>query len=1118
MKKTWRSFNEARAFVHALGFMHIQQWYAYSKSGQRPADIPGQPYKVYTAEWQDWYDWLGVQRWLPFGEARALVQGLGLTSRAQWEMYCKSGNKPTTIPADPTHVYADEWKGLNDWLGIQDKRKKTWLPFQQARAYVHTLGFTTTQQWEVYSKSGQRPDTMPSSPTRAYAVEWKDWYDWLGIQRWRSFKEARACIHELGLTSQPQWQRYCSSGNRPADIPADPIRVYVAEWQGWDDWLGRTERSPQKWRPFLSARAYAQSLGFAERTQWHEYCKSGEKPADIPSRPRRIYATKWQGWDDWLGFQCWRPFVEARAYAQSLGFTSKVQWEVHAQSGALPIDIPPVPENVYDTFKEYRDWLGIRKPGSGWRPFQEARVFAHALGLTTQEQWRAYAKAGGKPADIPAAPDQAYAGEFLGWKDWLNKETWRPFKEARAFVHTLEMMTLSQWQAYCASGEKPTDIPSSPKTVYKGEFRGYQDWLGCIKRWNKKLLLSLLLDIRNHITFLQEYEIYEILDQSGVLPHFCAAFPTRSVQHIMRDLLENGGKVLEEHFARAPRETVQPLHSIDETLGTLPQSWHLHAPVQMTADGLRILDKLAVSSDRLGGEVLEHLITNRVNALWECAMNEGDTAVDALLRTHYESTYFEEIKRRFLVEREAVEALPIPTGWAFTDDQGKTHCPNLMQRRLAWMVRERRRIGNWACPGTGKTLSAILASRVIDAKCTVIFAPLATLDQWEAQLCNAYPDSIVYREINTFLGTAQDQHSYLLFNYEKFQRERRGAFTALLANIQPDFLVFDEIQMLKQSGKQKSHRREALEVLMEACPSCAVLGMSATPVVNNLLEAKKLLEIITGLPFSEIGVRPTVSNALAIHRLLMFYGIRHRPNYEQEVAVKIIRKKRNDLLAQLLEEGKSLLGLEHVLLQAKLESVRPYLRKGVMIYTHYIDGIIEPMRLYLESVMGLTVGIFTGNDKSGLEPFKRGCIDVLIGSSAISIGVDGIQRVCNSIVIVSPPWTSASYEQLIGRARRQGSFSPHVEVVLPQIFLEQRGDIWSWDERRWDLIRYKRTLSDCAVDGHIPETIQINPQEFLERSYLALEQWIKRVGIISDPLEGSGRLTERTELCSPPME
>jgi len=43
-----------------------------------------------------------------------------------------------------------------------------------------------------------------------------------------------------------------------------------------------------------------------------------------------------------------------------------------------------------------------------------------------------------------------------------------------------------------------------------------------------------------------------------------------------------------------------------------------------------------------------------------------------------------------------------------------------MQRRTAYEVMTRKRVGNWSSVGTGKTLSAILASRVASRKHTLI--------------------------------------------------------------------------------------------------------------------------------------------------------------------------------------------------------------------------------------------------------------------------------------------------------------------------------------------------------------------------------------------------------------
>jgi hypothetical protein len=62
------------------------------------------------------------------------------------------------------------------------------------------------------------------------------------------------------------------------------------------------------------------------------------------------------------------------------------------------------------------DWLG-----TAFRPFSDARAFAHSLGLKCQDEWRTYCKSGKKPDNIPAAPYKVYRKSgWIDWDDWLG--------------------------------------------------------------------------------------------------------------------------------------------------------------------------------------------------------------------------------------------------------------------------------------------------------------------------------------------------------------------------------------------------------------------------------------------------------------------------------------------------------------------------------------------------------------------------------------------------------------------------------------------------------------------------------------------------------------------------
>jgi hypothetical protein len=152
-------------------------------------------------------------------------------------------------------------------------------------------------EWNDYCKSGEKPADIPSNPGKTYANSgWIGINDWLGTG-WQSFKDARVFVRGLGLKSGDAWKDYCNSGKKPDNIPASPNYVYAnSGWVSWMDWLGTD------FQIFSDAQAFVRGLGLKSKTEWVEYCRSGKRPSDIPSNPNQVYRQSgWIGWGDWLG-------------------------------------------------------------------------------------------------------------------------------------------------------------------------------------------------------------------------------------------------------------------------------------------------------------------------------------------------------------------------------------------------------------------------------------------------------------------------------------------------------------------------------------------------------------------------------------------------------------------------------------------------------------------------------------------------------------------------------------------------------------------------------------------------------------------------------------------------
>ena len=109
------------------------------------------------------------------------------------------------------------------------------------------------------------------------------------------------------------------------------------------------------WMDYKDARHFVISHGISGIRDWDKFCRSGQKPLNIPSRPHDVYRDK--GWEDWGSFFATfnKPavkkanmlsFTECRELAISLNIKSSYEWGKYIRSGARN-DIPACPNLTY---------------------------------------------------------------------------------------------------------------------------------------------------------------------------------------------------------------------------------------------------------------------------------------------------------------------------------------------------------------------------------------------------------------------------------------------------------------------------------------------------------------------------------------------------------------------------------------------------------------------------------------------------------------------------------------------------------------------------------------------------------------------------------------------------
>ena len=232
-------------------------------------------------------------------------------------------------------------------------------------------------------------------------------------------------FNQLKITSSIEFNQWSKSRLRPHNFPANPNKIYKEEWKGWGDFLGtgNIKNAKKEWMPFLEAKAFIQSIEITSSTEFNQWRKSGLRPHNFPSNPERVYKKEWISWKDFLGIN-WMPFVEAKAFIQSIEITSSIEFNQWSKSRLRPHNFPANPNKIYkEEWKGWGDFLGtgnIKNAKKEWMSFQEAKAFIQTQGITSAAEFSEWSKSESRPHNFPSSPNKTYKENWKDWYDFLG--------------------------------------------------------------------------------------------------------------------------------------------------------------------------------------------------------------------------------------------------------------------------------------------------------------------------------------------------------------------------------------------------------------------------------------------------------------------------------------------------------------------------------------------------------------------------------------------------------------------------------------------------------------------------------------------------------------------------
>ena len=1033
--------------------------------------------------------------------------------------------------------------------------KSNFLPFEEAREFVRSLNLKTKKEWQDWSRSGMKPFNIPANPSSTYKDKgWISFNDFLGSdyvsnynRTYLSFEEAREFVRSLNLKNAQYWKEWSKSGGRPLNIPSSPNKVYKnLGWKGWGDFLGTGNYRTMDFLPFEEARKYVWNLKLKSQVDWGEFCKSGMKPKNIPFRPNVFYKNKgWVSFGDFFGTgyvasqnREYLPFEEARQFAHSLNLKTQKEWDKWTKSGMKPFNIPATPSSTYKD----KGWIGMGDfLGNGfvatrnrtYLSFEEARQFAHSLNLKTQKEWQEWSKSGAKPFNIPANPSSTYKdkgwigmGDFLGTRNISTRNIeYMTFEEAREYAHNLKFKTSTEWREWSKSGLKPENIPSKPEITYKNKgWKSWADFLGTIgngNRWTKNARSGFLEDFKDCLHTCSMAQLLTIIEACGLINYipFEMLYEIQETESNSPERIQLVSNIISKVVYGDSDESVNGLSDessleeaqLSEGVSIVSILDNIYDSQLSQINQIKYLTSLENESitAALDEDKIQFLITESINTLWYSVMN-NQLDVEEIKSLPLKGKVPTRIIQTFYKEYKSVMNLKLPMGWTYP------HKPLLMQKLVTYRLSQRKRYGNWSSVGSGKTIGAILAGRYVGAKNTLVITFNSTIGHedergWMKEIRDSFKDSNIYTKADKNIDLSNGGYNYLILNYETFQQATSADFILdLLERNTFDYIVLDEVQSIKNRGGSISKRRDLIMGLInkvkENNPDYYLLAMSATPVINNSMEAKSLIQLIEMDEMEDISTTENIGSWLQLYRKMTNYGIRYKDYNDnilkgnQYTIIDVEADELYPLAASIRNED--ILLQDQLVLDAKLHAVLPYINTSLgktIIYTHFVKDIDERIYEYLTE-RGFKAGLYTGsesklNRESALNEFIDGDIDVLIASRPLATGVDGLQKISDREIIISLPWTHAEFIQFVGRISRKGSIFSEtgVDVIIPLVSINGIGHSFRWDYRKYNLITYKETIANAVVDGIIPKKITKTKEEIISYADDSISEWIERI-------------------------
>jgi len=353
--------------------------------------------------------------------------------------------------------------------------------------------------------------------------------------------------------------------------------------------------------------------------------------------------------------------------------------------------------------------------------------------------------------------------------------------------------------------------------------------------------------------------------------------------------------------------------------------------------------------------------------------------------------------------------------------------------------------------GAGKTVASLLAIRAAGHDKALVLAPLITRDEWATmgRLLGVDVEVIThekFRQPNYKLlrgrAVIVDEFHRLGGHggkgWQKFDRLCRGITAPIvILSATPNYNDAERVYCVMHAMDPASVSGGYPQFLYEHCLT-EENPFSMIPNVRGFRNHKDAEAFLVSLPFV-IRVEET-------HRADDFIS----DIYYAAKLPESMTKWRVDLMEQRViasEMEMRHVAARYALIDQSTGRIRPHVWSEL---ENLVGNVLTPSLVFSASktiaeVMfktamqeGASVDIITGDTDAAarrkiLEDFKQGETDVLIGTAAMATGTDGLDKVCDQLIILHDTDDDALRRQLIGRILPRGGDTDASRKLVPRL-------------------------------------------------------------------------------------